>query len=61
MAEGKMIDVEIDLGVSNDVPPSIRYSDLSSEELDASIEMEMRACESLDSWDDALKASGLNI
>ena len=56
-----MIDVEIDLGVSNDVPPSIRYSDLSSEELDASIEMEMRACESLDSWDDALKASGLNI
>lgn len=61
MAKGKMIDVAIDLDVSNDVPPSIRYSDLSLEELETALEREMKANESLESWEEALEVSGLKI
>lgn len=61
MAKDTMISVEIDLDVSNDVPASIRYSDLTDEELDEAIEREAKVCESLESWGDALKASGLKL
>lgn len=61
MAENSVTTVEVDIDVANDVPPSIRYSELTVEELDAAIEKEMELCKTLTSWDDAVKASGLRI
>ena len=49
----RTVDIEVDLGESNDVPPSIRYAEMTIDELDAEIEHELERCSSLRSWDEA--------
>ncbi len=49
----RTVDIEVDLGESNDVPPSIRYAEMTIDELDAEIERELERCSSLRSWDEA--------
>lgn len=49
----KVVDIEVDLGESNDVPPSIRYAEMTIDELDAEIERELERCSSFKSWDEA--------
>ena len=49
----RTVDIEVDLGESNDVPPSIRYAEMTIDELDAEIERELKRCSSLRSWDEA--------
>lgn len=51
-----MVEVAVDLDVSNDVPPSVRYAEMTLDELDEAIDRELERCSSLKSWDEAAAA-----
>lgn len=46
--------ITVDLNASNDVPPSVRYADMTSEELSEALERELERCSTFKSWEDAL-------
>lgn len=48
-----MVEITVDLNVSNDVPPSVRYAEMTPDELEEEIVRELERCFSLKSWDEA--------